>query len=157
MPRSKLERWLSFGLRLIVAGAFAAASLLKMRDPSGFAEQVGNYQLLPELSNFIAILLPSLELTCAMALLLGPKYWRAAGAFVLLGMLVVFTSAIGRAWAMGINLECGCFGAGSTSIGPWPILRNLALSGALALGLWLDWRAGTSDARRAIDPPVQGL
>lgn len=143
MLPTDLNRWGSIGLRTIVAGAFCVAAVLKLRDPGAFAEQIGNYQLFPELANFIALLLPSIELTCAVALLVGPKYWRIAAAFVLLGLLVVFTSAIGRAWAMGINLECGCFGAGSTSIGIWPILRNVALATALCLGFWLDHRAGT--------------
>jgi uncharacterized membrane protein YphA (DoxX/SURF4 family) len=141
MPTSRLFRLGSLLLRLTVASTFAFAAALKLRDPAAFAEQTGNYQLFPELSNYIAITLPSIELTNALMLLFGPRQWRQAAALVFAGLLVTFTSAIARAWAMGINLECGCFGAGSTSIGPWPILRNVALLTAIALGWWLEQRA----------------
>jgi len=115
--------------------------VLKLRDPAAFAEQTGNYQFLPELANYVAITLPSVELTAALVLILGPRLWRQGASLVFGGLLVVFTSAIARAWAMGINLECGCFGAGSTSIGPWPILRNVGLLTAVLLAWWLEQRA----------------
>jgi hypothetical protein len=142
MPQGRLLQLGSLLLRLTVAGTFALAAALKLRDPAAFAEQVGNYQLLPELANYIAITLPSIELTTALALVFGPRLWRQGASLVYVGLLVVFTSAIARAWAMGINLECGCFGVGSTSIGPWPILRNLGLLTAIALAWWLERRAG---------------
>ncbi len=148
MPQSKILQLTSMLLRLLVGGAFALAALLKLRDPAAFAEQTGNYQFLPELSNYIAIMLPSVELTAALVLIFGPRLWRHGAAFVLGGMLVVFTAAILRAWAVGINLECGCFGVGSTHIGPGPVLRNLGLLTAILLGLYLEqratWRTGTS-------------
>lgn len=140
MPTSRFHRLGSLLLRLIVACTFTAAALLKLKDPAYFAEQIGNYQLFPGLSNYLAITLPSIELTSAIALVFGPRLWRHAAAIVFVGLLVVFTSAIARAWAMGINLECGCFGAGSSGIGPWPMLRNLGLLSAIALGWWLEQR-----------------
>jgi putative oxidoreductase len=133
MDQSKLLWAVSGVLRLIVAGVFGVAAILKLQNPGDFAEQIGNYQLFPELSNIVALTLPSIELTAALALLLTPRSWRHASTAILLGLLVVFTTAIARAWALGINLECGCFGSGSTNIGPWPILRNLSLIAALLL------------------------
>ena len=141
MSQSKLPVLASLALRVLVGGAFALAALLKLRDPGAFAEQIGNYQLLPELSNYIAITLPSIELATALVLIFGPRLWRQGAAFVFGGLLVVFTTAILRAWASGINLECGCFGVGSTQIGPWPVLRNLGLLGGILLGLYLERRA----------------
>lgn len=141
MSPNKLLRFASGIMRLLVGAAFALAASLKLRDSAAFAEQIGNYQLLPELSNYLAATLPSIELTAALLLVLGPKLWRHAAAFVLFGLLVVFTAALLRAWATGINLECGCFGEGSTAIGPWPVLRNLGLISALLLGLVLEQRA----------------
>lgn len=129
--------WLSFSLRLVVAGTFLVAAGLKLQDPRSFAEDIANYQWFPEIANVTAIFLPSLELSAALALVLGREPWRNAGMVILAGMLLVFTIAIGRAWALGINLECGCFGVGSTDIGPWPVLRNLGLMTAMALSIWL--------------------
>jgi uncharacterized membrane protein YphA (DoxX/SURF4 family) len=131
---------LGFVLRASVAAAFVTAAILKLRDGVGFAEQIANYQLLPEFSNYLAVMLPWVELVAAVWLMTADSSWRAAATVLLLGLLVVFTTAIGRAWFLGINLECGCFGAGSTNIGPWPILRNVCLASALLLAWWLESR-----------------
>jgi putative oxidoreductase len=135
---SSLKRSASFGLRLLVAGLFVYAAVQKIRDPASFAEQTGNYQFFPELANFIAVALPSVEILCALTLLVGKRHWRDAAAFTLVLMLIVFSTAIARAWAIGLNLECGCFGLGSAHVGPWPLLRNFALVLALAAEFWLD-------------------
>lgn|SRR5512145_301197 len=138
MARNRILNVISFLCRLIVAGVFLDAAVMKIRDPATFAEQTGNYQFFPELSNYIAVTLPSIELVAALLLILTVKEWRTAASMALAGMLVVFTVAIARGWAMGINLECGCFGTGSSHIGPVPILRNLGLMAALAFSYSLD-------------------
>jgi hypothetical protein len=84
--------------------------------------------------------LPSTELVAALVLVGAQKYWREAASLVIGGMLIVFTTAIVRAWAMGINTECGCFGSGSSTLGPVPVLRNLGLAVALAVSYWVDRR-----------------
>jgi uncharacterized membrane protein YphA (DoxX/SURF4 family) len=127
-------------LRLAGGGAFLVAGTLKLKDPSAFAEQIANYQLLPELANYLASVLPPLEVLSGLALILLKGKMRWAAATVLCGLLLVFTTALARAWALGINLECGCFGTGSTAIGPWPVLRNLSLMTAIGIALWLEHR-----------------
>jgi uncharacterized membrane protein YphA (DoxX/SURF4 family) len=97
MPQSRIAVAASVVLRLLVASAFALAAVLKLRDPGAFAEQTGNYQLFVELSNFIAISLPSIELTSALILVFGTRPWRHAAVFVFFGLLIVFTTAIARA------------------------------------------------------------
>ncbi|MGC4063159.1 MAG: MauE/DoxX family redox-associated membrane protein [Polyangiaceae bacterium] len=131
---------LGFALRFACGGAFLVAGLLKLRDPAAFAEQIANYQFAPEFANYLATLLPPLEILSGLVLILLKGKMRWAAAAVLIGLLLAFTSALARAWALGINLECGCFGTGSTEIGPWPILRNLSLMAALGVALWLDHR-----------------
>ena len=56
----------------------------------------------------------------------------------MLAMLLAFTLAMARAWSLGINIECGCFGKGSPSIGPMSFVRNLALMGAAVVVLWIE-------------------
>ncbi len=135
----------SLALRAVVGASFAVAAVLKLRDPAAFVEQIANYQLFPELANAIAIVLPSMELVCALGLVLSPRAWHRAAALLLGILLLVFTTAIARAWAVGLDLECGCFGTGSTRVGPWPILRNLGLLTALALGVALDRRSNAEE------------
>lgn len=149
MQRSSAKDLVSFTLRAVVGVLFVIAAILKLRDPVALVEQTANYQLFPELANLIAIVLPSVELVCALGLVLGPRAWRSAAALLLSVLLLVFTTAIARAWAVGLDLECGCFGTGSTHVGPWPILRNLGLLTALALGTALDLR------RRKQEPLVE--
>jgi hypothetical protein len=55
-----------------------------------------------------------------------------AAAVLMFGMLLMFTLAMARAWSMGINIECGCFGKGSPTIGPLSFLRNAGLMLAAA-------------------------
>jgi putative oxidoreductase len=138
MDRNRVERLTSLGLRLVVAAVFLDAAVSKIWDPATFAESTGNYQLFPGISNYVAILLPSTELVAAFVLVFARKYWRDAATLVLLVMLGAFTVAIARAWALGINTECGCFGSGSSPVGPIPVLRNLGLSAAALLSFSLD-------------------
>lgn len=140
MSKSKGFSLLSFVLRLAVATTFVAAGSLKLLDPAKFAEQTSNYQLFVEYSNYLAATLPPIEVVASIVLVVGKGPWRTSGSVILLGLLGAFTVAILRAWTLGINLECGCFGEGSTTIGIGPVLRNTALIAALSLSLWLDNR-----------------
>jgi putative oxidoreductase len=128
---------LSTVLRVAVAVTFLVAGALKLRDPSAFAEEIANYQFLPALSNYLASAIPSIELFASATLIFAKGPFRLASALTLFGLLGVFTAALLRAWALGIDLECGCFGVGSTAIGMWPVLRNLCLMTALGLSVLL--------------------
>jgi len=121
------SRALHWALRAGLCVIFLYAGLEKWRDAEGFVEQIGNYQLLPELANYVALLLPPVEMAAALAVLIAPRLWRIAGATLMFGMLLIFTFAMARAWSLGINIECGCFGKGSPSIGPLAFLRNAGL------------------------------
>lgn len=149
MDRNRVEWFASLALRLVVAAVFIDAAVSKIWDPGAFAENIGNYQFFPEISNYVAVLLPSTELLAALVLLLARKYWRDAATLAVLVMLGVFTTAIVRAWALGINTECGCFGSGSSTVGPVPVLRNTGLAAAALLSFWLDRRLGKLSAAQA--------
>lgn len=153
MDRNKVEWLASLSLRILVAAVFLDAAVSKIADPGAFAENTGNYQFFPEISNYIAVLLPSVELIAALFLVGARKYWRDAASLLVLILLAVFTTAVVRAWVLGINTECGCFGSGSSTVGPIPVLRNLGLIAAVALSFWLDRRQrltprGPLDAKR---------
>ena len=51
------KRWawaaVDWALRVGLAGVFLTASILKLKNPAGFATQVTSYNLFPELSNVV--------------------------------------------------------------------------------------------------------
>jgi putative oxidoreductase len=59
------------------------------------------------------VFLPALEAIGAMALLFNR--WKRAGALVCGLLLVLFIVLIAQAVLRGLNIDCGCFGAGAVS------------------------------------------
>jgi hypothetical protein len=59
-----------------------------------------------------SVLLPAFELLAALAVLIGPRPYRRAGALILGLLLAVFMLAAAQGLARGLDFECGCFGAG---------------------------------------------
>lgn len=130
---TNLVCWTAFAMRVAVGGVFLVASVEKIRSPAAFVESIANYQILPELSPYAAVTIPAVELLTAVILVLGPRRFRVAAAATIAGLLVMFTLALTRAWWIGLNVECGCFGTGSSLIGPFSILRNMLLLASLVL------------------------
>ena len=129
--------WLA---RLAVAAIFLGACVAKIRDPAAFALAVNSYRILPgEFVNLVAIVLPWIELTTGLAVLLAPPRPRAAGAAIIAAMLAVFTIAISLNLARGIEASCGCFStrADAAVSDGWNLVRNGALIW-LALAVYLD-------------------
>ena len=120
-------------LRVGLGGLFVYAGAAKWQDPAGFAQEIVNYQLWPALAPHLAALLPAMEIVAGLALLVGPRAWRQAGAAAIFAILVVFTGAVTLAAARGLDIRCGCFGSGSGRITWLTVARNLALLGAAGL------------------------
>jgi putative oxidoreductase len=125
-------------LRLALGALLALAGLLKLRDPTAFATEIANYQLLPGGAAVLAAVLPSVEVVIGTALLVLPRAWRRAAAASALALFVVFTGAVASAYFRRINIDCGCFGTGGGPIGALTLLRNLMLIAAAVLLLRLD-------------------
>jgi uncharacterized membrane protein YphA (DoxX/SURF4 family) len=131
--------WLSLAARLVLAAVFAAAGWPKLLDPDGTVRSVRAFRLVPEaLVPAFGYGLPMLELALAALLLVG-LLTRPAAAVVGV-LLVMFMIGIAAAWARGLSIECGCFGAsGGPVVDP---TRGYALdllrdAGLLALAVWL--------------------
>ncbi len=127
--------------RLAVGGWFAYLAALKLHNPFEFLKQVHQYHVFPtdppQLMNFLSLMLPYLEVVCALALILG-VFVRGAGT-VVLGMLLFFAPLlVNRAvqlYAHGeypgfcwVKFDCGC-GTGEVYI-----CKKLAENSALMLG-----------------------
>lgn len=99
-------------LRLALAAVFLYAAYTKLREPwMLFAMAIDAYQLLPEwASMLLGRTLPWIELVLGIWLALGIALrYAAAGATLLLG---VFLGIMIRTYAMGIKIDCACFGLG---------------------------------------------
>lgn len=127
--------------RLGVGGMFAYLAIMKLRDPIEFLKQIREYAILPTdppiFLNLTAIVLPWLELLCALLLLVG--FWRRGAALLLNGMLAFFTPMLlWRALSIyrsgtveafcDVRFDCGC-GTGEVYI-----CRKLAENLLLQIG-----------------------
>lgn len=133
-----MKRWEPYILwlgRIVLAVLFLWAAWGKISDPQGFARALWNYRMIPDpVIPILAIGMPIFEALAAIAILLPPL--QKGGSIVLLGLLGVFIVALGSALARGLDVDCGCFGEGSSTVSPLLIVRNVAL-GAVALWSFL--------------------
>jgi len=128
-------------LRVALAIVFLYAAYTKLRQPwLLFAMSIDAYQILPEWAALtLGHILPWLEL--ALGLLLATGFalrYSAVGATLLLGL---FFAVMLRAYALGMKIDCACFGFGE-AIGPATLARDgilLALSLSLTI---LAFRSG---------------
>jgi uncharacterized membrane protein YphA (DoxX/SURF4 family) len=99
---------------MMVGLIFIYASIDKIANPAYFAGMIQNYQLAPDIFiNIAAIILPWLELLCGALLLTG--IWHRSAAFLITFLMLVFMIAISSAIFRGLDIECGCFGAGTSA------------------------------------------
>jgi hypothetical protein len=120
----------------LLAGAlallFVSAGLQKLRAPAHFAAAFRAYRVLPESVSYLGWLVPLLELTVGVALLVRSS--RAGAAAAGAALLVTYATAIGINLLRGRrDLDCGCGGPSERRpIGSWMVWRNLLLAGVLA-------------------------
>jgi uncharacterized membrane protein YphA (DoxX/SURF4 family) len=118
---------LSLVLRLALGVILVYTGIVKSMDLSHTAQAIENYRLLPvEWVNFVALLMPMLEIIVGVCLIAG---LLLDGALVITtGMFTVFLFAIVSALMRGLDIDCGCFGTDIASpITPLTVLRNTVL------------------------------
>lgn len=139
--------------RLVLAGIFLFAAYSKMKPQipvpwsidsvktslSMFAMQVDSYQMLPPAQVLrVAHFLPPFELFLGLWLLSGfaPRYSTTLTLLVLTGFFVLMI----RTYALGLSINCGCFGT-SEQVGPRKIVEDgsfFAFALAVTIGaFWL--------------------
>jgi len=129
--------------RLALAAVFLYAAYAKLRQPAMlFALTIDSYQLLPVWAvSLVAHTLPWSELGLGLLLLLG---WPLRPVATLASLiLLVFFGVMVRAYAKGLEIDCGCFGPGE-QLGVKTLLRDgslLALSLAVTIGAFLRRRS----------------
>jgi putative oxidoreductase len=123
---SKPLRWLELVLRIVLGGIFVYAAWVKLRDPwELYALAINSYEVLPLWAvEVVARSLPWLELAIGVGLIAG--IWLRISATVTSLLLMVFFGLMVRAFAKGMQINCGCFGG--TDIISW---RTLLRDGSM--------------------------
>jgi uncharacterized membrane protein YphA (DoxX/SURF4 family) len=146
--RLNLPRGLLLVGQLLLAAIFLAAGYLKLREPwLQFAVSINSLKIVPDnLLEPVARILPWGELVLGLAILSGIWLrWSALLASLTLG---AFLSVLVRSYAMGLQVDCGCFGSGEP-LGPKTLARDgamLALAIAVTIAAFR-LRAGNSGQR----------
>ncbi len=120
------NRYLHYLFRLILGGVFIWAGMIKITNPMGFAQDIANYQILPQsISFFLALFLPWIEVICGVFVFTG-LFLRSSSFFlscILTGFLILILVTMIR----GIDVECGCFGSLSRQVDYKLFLTDCAL------------------------------
>lgn len=119
--------------RLILGGVFIAAGIPKALDPGAFAVAIRSYELgLPEwFVSFSAYALPYAEILLGLYLIVG--LFTKPAAWTTNILMLVFILALLQGAIRGLEIDCGCFGAGEEASNLWlAFLRDVGL---VALGM----------------------
>jgi thiol-disulfide isomerase/thioredoxin len=114
------------GARLVLAAVLGGAGLAKLLDRPGTRRALEEFGASQRWAAPLAVVLPVAEGAVALALLpTATAWWGALGA---LGLLLLFTAAVGRVLARGERPDCRCFGQFRTApVGRPTLARNGAL------------------------------
>jgi uncharacterized membrane protein YphA (DoxX/SURF4 family) len=119
--------------RLALGVIFLLAAYAKLKAPwIVFWGSLNDFGILPDWAlEPIAKTLPWAELALGMALISGIwQRWFALMAALLLGL---FFAVMVRSYAVGLKIDCGCFGPGE-QLGPRTLARDFSM---LALAIWV--------------------
>jgi peroxiredoxin len=120
------------GARLALAVVLGVAGTAKLLDGAGTRAALAGFGTPSRWVSPLAVALPVAELAVAAALLPAVSAWY--GALAALGLLGLFTAAIGRALRRGERPDCRCFGQlRPTPVGRATLVRNAVLMGAALL------------------------
>ncbi len=147
-------KYLILAARLLIGGVFIYAALTKISDPAGFAAAIRNYTVLPPaVTNLSALVLPWIELIAGAFLVLG--IMTRPSALLISGMMSVFVGALVYAYSVGLDINCGCFGAPESSEGRITILTLMRDVGLFLVSLFvLFGDRGHLSVRSGMDPGV---
>jgi uncharacterized membrane protein YphA (DoxX/SURF4 family) len=133
--------------RVVLGAIFLFAAYTKLYFNGGwhlgdyhffFGMAINSYNLLPVWAvELLARVLPWFELALGIFLIIGIGL-RSSG-LLASAMLTVFIAAMTRAYIMGLEIVCGCFG-NNEKLGPWTLIRDsslLVLALAVTLGAFL--------------------
>src|SRR3954466_1320411 len=144
-----LRLWLIIG-RLIIGAIFVYAAWAKLRAPwIEFAGSLNAFQILPENAlEPVAHFLPWFELFIGVALISG--IWQRWFSLIASLLLAFFFTVMVRSYAIGLQIDCGCFGPGE-ALGPKTLARDFSML-ALAVAVTIGSFRGRSGTARKAEP-----
>ncbi len=109
--------WVAVPLRWYLGLLFIGASWHKIISPESFAVDVATYDILPlALINIVALVLPWVELSAGLLLIVG---WQIrAASWLISAMMFVFVLAVIIALIRGLDMSCGCFASQTAAEDP---------------------------------------
>ncbi len=116
--------------RFGLGAVFATAGAAKIVHPADFFSDLLSYRVvLPEVVlRLAAVWLPWLEVVAGLGLLLN--FWTETIRPVVAALCLIFVAMLAQAVARGLELNCGCFGAGAHG---WFERPDVALGRAVIL------------------------
>ena len=150
---------LALSIRLVLGGVFVWAGTAKLVQTSSFVEAVAAFDMLP--AGWVvpfALSVIWVELITGGLLLLD--IWPRSNALVVLGLLVVFSAALGINMYRGNDVTCGCFGGGGETSLAWSLLRDVVLAGVRPC-YWRERSEKIKMKRKVLavelNPPIKGF
>lgn len=138
-PKTRLHTILLV-VRVCLGAMFLYLGGEKLFRLDGFIQNVANYRIVGEpWDAVVAFTVVWLEIIAGLLLMLGVL--RHGALLVLGGLTLVFMVGIGQAWARGLSIACGCFGASAEpSNYPLHLAFNAAILATLVVLLLNDRR-----------------
>jgi uncharacterized membrane protein YphA (DoxX/SURF4 family) len=126
---SKAARIFMLAARIVLGAVFVYAAYVKLRDPwQLFAMSINSYEVLPlAMAETAAHVIPWVELALGLMVIAG-IWLRVTGTILSLVLLTFFTLMV-RAYAKGMQINCGCFGPGE-AISWKTLLRDGSMAAA---------------------------
>ena len=149
VQRLLLWPWLYQVVRSLIAVIFLWSGLTKALDPSGFAEVIKAFGLIPETWALpVATVLPLLEMMAGLGLLLD-----ITGSLVLVsGLLLLFMAILAYGIWLGLDVDCGCFGPEDPEATAFhglraALSRDLFIMAGIAYLFWRRYRLSSRPIR----------
>lgn len=102
-------------IRLWLAYVWLFAGILKLREPNGAREQILGFRIFPtDWASTLGWVLPGVEVLLGVLLLVG-LFTRVA-AIATFVLQAAFILGIASVWIRGYDVQCGCFGRGTSLI-----------------------------------------
>jgi uncharacterized membrane protein YphA (DoxX/SURF4 family) len=131
------NRYVTFAFRLILAAIFLLSSYGKLVDIERYSvDAVYNFGILPvepvNIARFFGLVMPFVELLCALGLLFGVLTRLSALGVSLMSLAFFVSKAI--VLSQGRSIECGCFGAVVDTLASVTIYMDVPM---LLMGLYI--------------------
>ncbi len=146
-----LGAWAYLGARLLLGCVFVYAGLGKLMDPAAFATVIAGYGLVPEpLLGPVALGLPLLEVLAGLGLVLDLR----GSLGTVLALTLMFMAVLGWGIALGLDVDCGCYGPQDPEGAAYHGLRDAmwrdaGLLAVIGFAYWWRRRTGWAAVRQA--------